>query len=217
MKNFNEFPVWFLKQNRNQQLLIGGIGLFILVGLCGLLSVVVTRFTGQSRAAYATLGASNLAFITWTPAVTNTPLPTSTATIPASTRTPLPTGLPTQSFETATVVVLPTNFFAASKGDIPVVITAVDKKLEYVDIQNAGGAAVSLSGWKLVSEVGNQSCPLRGILQAKEVLRIWAGIGPAGSTGINCEFKNNIWLDEEDDPAVLYNAKGQEVSRFPKP
>jgi Lamin Tail Domain len=217
MKTVNDLPAWFLKQNRNRQWMIGGIGLFFLVGLCGLLSLVVSRFAGQSAPMNATVGASNLAFITWTPAVTNTSTPTSTATVPAATRTPLPTGLPTQSFETATVVILPTSFVIGASSAGLVAITAVDKKLEYADIQNVGSTPVSLSGWKLVSEVGNQSCVLRGILQAKEVLRIWAGIGPVGSAGINCEFKNNIWLDEESDPAVLYNAKGQEVSRFPRP
>ncbi len=217
MKSISDFSVWFLNQNRNRQWLIGGAGLFILISLCGLLSIVVSRFARQATAANATVGASDLAFITWTPAITNTPLPSATSTPLPLTRTPLPTGLPTQSFETPTIVVLPTSFKPLANNEVLVVITGVDKELEYVDIQNTGGAPVSLAGWRLLSEVGEQSCLLKGILQAKEVLRIWAGEGPVGSTGINCGFKNRIWLDQEPDPAVLYNAKGQEVSRFPKP
>jgi len=125
-------------------------------------------------------------------------------------RTPLPTGLPTLSFETPTVVVLPT-LSRATTGAL-VLIIYVDKQLEFVDIQNAGGAPADLRGWALVSETGKQSCPLRGILLSKEVLRIWAG---TGQVGISCGFKNLIWLDEVPDPAVLYNAKGEEVSRYP--
>lgn len=218
MNTIHEILSWFLKQDRNRRLMIGGVGLVLLVALCGLFSAAVYRAAQQAPAITATYnGASSVIFKTWTPAITDTPSPTSTATVPPSTRTPLPTGLPTQSLETATLFVLPTNFVPPSGPDILVVITGVDKQLEYADIQNTGPIAISLRGWTLVSEIGEQACPLRGILQPKQVLRIWAGVGPTGSTGINCEFKNNIWLDQEPDPAVLYNAKGQEVSRFPKP
>ena len=222
MKIMNGLSDWFFRQKRNSQLLIGGLGLFLVLGLCGLLSVTVIRI-GQSPAVTATYpGANSVLFVTWTPATTDTPeatgtiTPTATLTLtstPVLTRTPLPTGLPTLSLATVTSVVLPTAF-SPGTGGVLVVITYVDKKLEYVDIQNAGISPVSLNGWVLVSEIGDQSCPLRGILGPKEVLRIWAG---TGQVGISCEFKHSIWLDEGLDPAVLYNAKGQEVSRYPKP
>ncbi|MEP6895875.1 MAG: lamin tail domain-containing protein [Chloroflexota bacterium] len=169
-------------------------------------------------------------FETWTPApptisptpngsetATPTPLPTKSPT-PADTLTPteapLPTGLPTQSFETATLVVLPATLSAAAARGL-IVIIYVDKELEYVDIQNAGLPPVNIKGWKLVSEVGNQTCYLTGILQPKAVLRIWSGRNHP--TGLNCGFYHLIWADNEIDPAVLYNANGEEVSRYPKP
>ncbi len=215
MKTISELSVWFLKQKRNSKLMIGGLGLVILFGLCGFLSVIFTRFAQQSPAITATHnGANSVIFITWTPAPTNTAIPTRPTGSPVATRTPLPTGLPTQGLETATVVILPTSFSSGAATDVLVVITAVNKKLEYVDIQNAGGSPVNLNGWALVSETGNQSCLLRGILQSKEVLRIWAG---TGSVGLSCGFKRNIWMDKEPDPAVLYNADEQEVSRYPQP
>ena len=213
MKTISELLVWFLRQNRSSKWMIGGLGLVILLGLCGFLSVILTRFSQQSPAITATYsGADSVIFITWTPATTNTVLPTSSVTPPVPTRTPLPTGLPTQGLETVTAVILPTYSSGAATG--LVVITFVDKKLEYVDIQNAGGSPVDLNGWELVSETGNQTCVLRGILQSKEVLRIWAG---TGSVGLSCGFKGKIWLDEDLDPAVLYNADGQEVSRYAQP
>ena len=145
------------------------------------------------------------------PTDTLTPTISPTAT---ETEAPLPTGLPTLSldFKTATVVVFPT-ISRATYGAL-VLITAVDKELEYVDIQNAGGAPTTLSGWTLVSEAGNQICRLRGILLSHQVLRIWAG---TGQIGFSCGFTNPIWLNNELDPAVLYNAYGQEVSRYPHP
>jgi lamin tail-like protein len=88
----------------------------------------------------------------------------------------------------------------------------VDKPLEYVDIQNLSNAPVDLQGWRLVSETGNQSCALRGVLQPNEVLRVWAR---RGTPGLSCRFPINIWNDNQADPAVLYNAQGQEVSRVP--
>jgi Lamin Tail Domain len=84
--------------------------------------------------------------------------------------------------------------------------------MEYVDLQNVGNGAVDLQGWKLVSETGSQSCALSGVLQPTAVLRVWAR---KGESGFSCGFSFNIWNDNQSDPAVLYNAQGEVVSRFP--
>jgi hypothetical protein len=94
-----------------------------------------------------------------------------------------------------------------------VVIVAVDKRAEYVDIQNIGGAPQDLTGWLLVSEKGDQKCPLGGVIQAGETLRIWAMAEDADKGGFNCGFDTNIWNNSESDPAVLYDAAGREVDR----
>jgi len=214
MKIFSELQSLFLKQNRRRQLIIGGLGLIILVGLIGVLSAIFTRPVQQSPSITTTQPVVNNFGVTdQTPTTTNTAIPFSSATHSGPTQTPLPTGLPTQGFETATLVVLPTRSSASAGTNTHVVIAAVNKELEYVDIQNAGGSPVDLSGWKLVSEVGNQSCLLKGILQSQEVLRIWAGRDHP--VGLNCGFYKKIWSDEQIDPAVLYNAKGDEVNRYP--
>ncbi len=215
MKSIRELSIWFLQQKRNTQWMIGGFGLLFIFSLCLGLFAASSRSTPQAPAMTATYnGADSVFYVTWTPATTNTPPPTSTPTstaTPVPTHTSLPTGLPTQRFETATLVVLPTNYSQLYK-DAKVYIIFVDKELEYVDIQNAGGLPVSLDGWTLVSEVGEQVCPLKGILLAKEILRIWAATYP---TGFSCGFKRPIWLDQELDPAVLYNTNQQEISRYP--
>lgn len=228
MKTIHELLVWFAKQKLSAKLFLGGLGLFLLFGMCILLSTIFIRPEQQSPSITETYeGAESITFITWTPAPptltstpngsetpTNTPLPTASPTdspTPTATEAPLPTGLPTRSFETPTTVVLPATLSPATAG-VLVIIIYVDKQLEYVDIQNAGNPPVNLRDWTLVSETGHQVCNLRGILQPKGILRIWAG---TGQVGLSCGFKNPIWAQDEPDPAVLYNAKGEEVSRYP--
>ena len=141
------------------------------------------------------------AFPTLTPLPTGSP--TATQLLPTATGTPLPTvTLPPPATATATS--------APSSGSL--VIVAVNKSTEYVDIQNLNNVAVNLRGWRLVSETGNQSCPLRGTIQPNEVLRVWSG---TGEPGFDCRFSFNIWNDNDADPAVLYDPQGVEVSRFP--
>ena len=148
-----------------------------------------------------------------TPFPTFTPSPPSTETatqiVPTVTETPSPTAtatpIPTDTNPPPTVTATPTS-------NIPVVIIALDKVEEYAEIQNVSNEAVNLRGWRLVSEVGDQSCNLRGTLDPNEVLRIWSR---RGSPGFDCRLGSSIWRDNEDDPAVLYNPQGEEVSRFP--
>jgi endonuclease YncB( thermonuclease family) len=92
-----------------------------------------------------------------------------------------------------------------------IIILTVNKKEEWVDIQNTGYIDVDLAGWNLVSERGNQDCPLSGIIRSGEILRIWAMA--AEGPGFSCGYKTNIWNNSEPDPAVLYNPQGEEVSR----
>jgi micrococcal nuclease len=92
-----------------------------------------------------------------------------------------------------------------------VIIIAVDKREEYVDLQNVGDTDVDLAGWNLVSERGHQECYLAGIIKAGETLRVWAGISQTG--GYSCGYSSPIWNNSQPDPAVLYNPQGDEVSR----
>ena len=229
MQTIRKFLVWFSKQRLSGRIFLVAMGLLSVICMCALAATFFTRTGQQSPAITETYpGADTVIYITWTPGPptrTSTPNPSAiviptdspTPTIsPTATETeaPLPTGLPTLSldYKTATLVVFPT-FSRATAGAL-ILITAVDKELEFVDIQNVGGAPTSINGFVLVSEVGNQSCILRGILLSKQILRIWAG---TGQIGFSCGFRNPIWSNDELDPAVLYNAEGQEVSRYPHP
>ncbi|HSB66009.1 MAG TPA: thermonuclease family protein [Anaerolineales bacterium] len=107
------------------------------------------------------------------------------------------------------------GMWAATPTPVPysgqVIILAVNKREEWVDIQNVGDYDVDLAGWNLVSERGGQDCPLTGILQAGQVLRIWAMA--AQGPGFSCGYDTPIWNNSQTDPAVLYNAQGVEASR----
>ncbi|MEI6291129.1 MAG: lamin tail domain-containing protein, partial [Chloroflexota bacterium] len=98
---------------------------------------------------------------------------------------------------------------ALSSGN-SVVITAVNKQAEYVDIQNTSSASINLSGWNLMSERGHQGCVLSGLLPAGQTLRIWS---MTGDGGFSCHYPSAIWNNTQSDPAVLYNPQGVEVDR----
>lgn len=148
---------------------------------------------------------------------TLTPLPTTTPFVPTAfpTLTPAPTGTPTftPTMPAATATPVPTSTATATPTEVDSVrIVNVDKVAEYAEIQNLTQAAVNLRDWRLVSERGSESCTLRGTLEPDEVLRVWAR---RGDPGFDCRLGREIWVDNEVDPAVLYDAGGQEVSRYP--
>ena len=153
---------------------------------------------------------------------TFTPLLTSTAFVPTAfptfTSSPTGTNTPTRTLPPpATPTPLPTNTATNTITATPtttstVVIVNVDKVAEYVEIQNFTQEPVNLRGWRLVSENGDESCTLRGTLEPGDVRRIWAR---RGNPGFDCRLGREIWIDDEIDPAVLYNPDGEEVSRYP--
>jgi endonuclease YncB( thermonuclease family) len=99
----------------------------------------------------------------------------------------------------------------ASASGAGLVIVAVNKGDEYVDIRNNGAAAVDLTGWVLHSEKGSQDCALGGQIAAGQTLRIFA---MTGAGGFNCGFDSNIWNNSQPDAAVLWSPDGAEVSRY---
>jgi hypothetical protein len=90
---------------------------------------------------------------------------------------------------------------AAAAPNAPVRIVTVDKEAEVVRLQNVGGAAVNLDGWKMCSIRGNQ---------------LHEGIGGTLGPGETKDFPHtnpgNIWNNSERDDGALYNANNQLVS-----
>ena len=228
MEQINSFilrlKTLYSQQGRTGKILLPSL---VLLASCCLCSLSISLFSSGLRNSPITPGPNvlpsvgiaatptalfNFDFATFTPFPT---LPPSTA---LPTLTPLPTETPTstQTVPTATGTPLPTMTATQPPATVSITgsvrIVTMDKAMEYVELQNVGNAPVDLTGWKLVSETGSQSCTLRGVLQPNEVLRVWAR---KGDPGLSCGFSFNIWNDSQADPAVLYNAQGEEVSRFP--
>ncbi|GAB4430968.1 MAG: hypothetical protein Kow0031_12000 [Anaerolineae bacterium] len=113
----------------------------------------------------------------------------------------------------APAIVSPSEDTAISDGG-GVAIVAVNKSAEYVDLRNGGAAAVDLSGWRLLSEKGDQNCTLGGVIGPGETLRVWALASDAAQGGYNCDFDKNIWNNSDPDAAVLFDAGGAVVARM---
>ncbi len=166
-----------------------------------------TATTIPTREPTSTVAPTREPTATFVPTATTMPtaeIPTPTA-IP--TQPPPPTDVPAPTAPPEPTVAPP----VVSTGQV--IITNVDKSQEYVDIMNQGGEAVSIDGWMLRSEKGNQDCGLGGVLAPGQTLRIWARAEDAGQGGFNCGFGSNIWNNSEPDPAVLFDSSGVEVSR----
>lgn len=141
---------------------------------------------------------------TFTPKPSNTPTQSPSNT-PRPTKTPLPT-------KTRTITPEPTATATKIIGPF-VIIEQVNYLAEYVDLRNIGSEPQDLSGWKIVSEKGNQICRLAGVINSGSSLRVWTN--NPDDEGYNCNYGGNIWNNDELDYGVLYNAQGKEVSRYP--
>ncbi len=79
---------------------------------------------------------------------------------------------------------------------------------------NNGPAEVDLTGWKLVSEKGNQTYNFPGgtTIAPDGTLKVLSGPKAVPSPGALVWTDSTIW-NNDGDPGVLYNAQGQVVSR----
>ena len=109
----------------------------------------------------------------------------------------------------------PTTGTSSASG---VVITNIDLKAELVAIKNDSDAAVNISGWKLVSEVGtNQdfTFPSGTILTPGRTIKVTTGPNATAEPGVFAWTKENIW-NNNGDPGALYDSSGKLVSRYPR-
>ena len=100
----------------------------------------------------------------------------------------------------------------------------MDLEAEVVTIVNGGGTPQEMSGWTLISEVGGQMFrfPDGFTLAAGATVQVTSGPNrysdpPAVLQWLNADGTPriaNVW-NNAGDPAVLKNAAGAIVSRFP--
>jgi hypothetical protein len=210
----------YSQQGQAGKILIPSLGLFLFCCLCLLLFRLVSAGARNSPGITPSPILPTIAGAQPTPTALfgfgSSPFPTLVAPSPLP-MTPGPataTAIPTQTALPATATLISTNTSVppTASGSGSVRITTVNKSDEYVDIQNIGNGPVDLEGWRLVSETGDQSCILKGILQPNDSLRVWAR---TGTSGFNCGYLFNIWNDNQADPAVLYDPQEKEISSYP--
>jgi beta-lactamase superfamily II metal-dependent hydrolase len=95
-----------------------------------------------------------------------------------------------------------------------VVISKLDKKAELVTITNKSDKDVDLTGWKLVSVTGNQQFVFpQYTLKASGSVTV-GGFDSFSISDFDWEDGRGIWNNSKSDPAELYDASGNLVSRF---
>jgi len=126
--------------------------------------------------------------------------------------TTAPSSSPTPTAPVATIPPAPTTTPPISSS--PVSIASIDLAGEVVTLVNNSGSAVDLTGWKLVSEKGNQtySFPSGTTITSGGTLKVLSCSKAVASTGALVWTKSNIW-NNDGDPGALYNAQGQVVSQ----
>lgn len=93
-------------------------------------------------------------------------------------------------------------------------ISTIDLRAEVVTILNSSDQAVNLTGWKLVSEVGNQTYtfPAGTTLLASGTIKVVSGQNAQAGSNVLVWTDSNIW-NNDGDPGTLYNPEGQMVSK----
>lgn len=209
------------------KLIIGCGGLMILSCICAVPLVILGGLGGDSDDTALSqisteVPATSIPLPTFTPEPSPTAMPTVTRTPTLEpTSTPEPTATPIPSTNTPEPTLTDTPIPTLAPTDTPepqlaearLVIARVEKQMEFVDIQNIGGAPQDLTGWLLRSEKGSQDCPLGGTIQPGETLSVWAQTKDGDKGGFNCGFDGPIWNNDESDPAVLFDAADREVDR----
>lgn len=100
--------------------------------------------------------------------------------------------------------------------ELTVVIQEIDLHDEVVTIKNTGSSDVDMSGWVLVSEVGNQSYtfPYGYILKAGATVRVWSGRNAKDNPPADLKWTGSYIWNNDGDPGVLKDASGNVVSRY---
>ena len=137
---------------------------------------------------------------------TSTWTPTATATVPApATATPTATRTPTRT---------PTP--TATTGAAHLVIGGLrcDTRDEYVRIDNTGGAAVNMSGWRILSVVGPQTYYFPSYqLQPGASVYVHSGPDAPPTSGNNLHWTTSYIWNNSGDEARLITPAGAIVSQ----
>ncbi|TJX13930.1 MBL fold metallo-hydrolase [Tissierella creatinini] len=93
-------------------------------------------------------------------------------------------------------------------------ISALDKKGELLTINSISDKDVDMTGWKLVSLKGNQQFLFPSYTLKAGTSVTVGGFDSKDISDFDWEEGNGIWSNSDSDPAELYDASGNMVSRF---
>lgn len=95
-----------------------------------------------------------------------------------------------------------------------IVIVELDKRAEYVLIQNKSSEAVDLSGWRIESTDGGQefTFPVQAILEGGGFFKVTSG--RIAAEGDFMMAKGHVWDNEHKDSARLIDSSGVEVDFY---
>jgi hypothetical protein len=99
-------------------------------------------------------------------------------------------------------------------NDSGIIISELDKKAEYIVIKNTSADTADMTGWKIVSVLGNQTFTFPDF---RLVSGASVKIGDsANNSGIDFHWLDGggIWNNSKSDPAELYDANEQLVDRY---
>ncbi|GIW14152.1 MAG: hypothetical protein KatS3mg063_0005 [Tepidiforma sp.] len=131
-----------------------------------------------------------------------------TPATPTPTAAGTPTATPTRS-ATPTPPATPTpggNCAAATAR-----IVSLNKAAEVVVIEGSG----DLTGWRLVSERGNQQFAFPNGFVLSGRVEVWSGVPQFPNTATRLWWSSEpLWNNSQDDDALLYDCTGRLVQRF---
>jgi micrococcal nuclease len=106
-----------------------------------------------------------------------------------------------------------TSTQTATTGNV--VIDSVDLQGEVVVIHNTDNKDIDLSGWKLVSEEGNQTFnfPKGFVLKAGQTVKVVSGKGATNNPPGQLLWTTSYIWNNNGDTAVLYDGQGNEICR----
>lgn len=112
------------------------------------------------------------------------------------------------------VIPEPVKEEATKEENASVEISGLDKKAELVTINNKSDKDVDMTGWKLLSVTGNQQ-----FIFPQYTLKAGGSVTVGGYDSISIsdfdwEEGKGIWNNSKSDPAELYNASGNLISRL---
>lgn len=157
----------------------------------------------------------------WSACATATPTATAppTATVtPTATATWLTTSTPsaTSWYMTSTPTPTRTATSAPPQSDLRITYLQYSGTDEYVKISNYGGSNQTMTAWKLVSEVGNQTYwfPSGYVLPAGDYVRIHSGPGASSNPPHDLKWTGAYIWNNDGDAAALYDSGGHLVDRW---